>query len=88
MIVVDSKGAVGDRVHDVTVGGVPLDPAKTYTVAMPDFVFKGGDGYTMVSGRRVLVGPLDGPPITGAFEKYVSDLREIAPEVDGRITIR
>jgi 5'-nucleotidase len=31
----------------VTVGGKPLDPAATYTLATNDFLYAGGDGYEM-----------------------------------------
>ena len=40
---------VGSRVTRVTVNGQPLDPGRAYTVATPDFVFKGGDGYTVTA---------------------------------------
>jgi 2',3'-cyclic-nucleotide 2'-phosphodiesterase (5'-nucleotidase family) len=33
-------------VSDVTIGGQPVDPAKTYTIATQNFMMTGGDGYT------------------------------------------
>ena len=43
------------RVRNVLVGGEPLDPAKTYTLASVDFqLLNSGDGYTMYGGCRVL----------------------------------
>ena len=84
---VDPKAPVGSRVTHVTVNGQPLDPNRTYTVATPDFVFKGGDNYTMFAGQRVLVGPEAGDLLVAALEKYVAARREIAPQIDGRITI-
>jgi 5'-nucleotidase len=85
---IDGRAPVGNRVRDVRVNGQPLDPNKTYTVAIPDFIFKGGDEYTMFAGQRVLVGPENGNLITGAIEKYVAAKREVAPAIDGRITLR
>lgn len=35
----------GTRIKNVTIGGVPLDPAKTYTIATNDFTAVGGDTY-------------------------------------------
>jgi 2',3'-cyclic-nucleotide 2'-phosphodiesterase (5'-nucleotidase family) len=35
-----------ERLVSATVGGGPLDDAKTYTVATLDFLVMGGDGYT------------------------------------------
>jgi 5'-nucleotidase len=85
---VDRRAPAGDRVRDVRVNGEPLALDKTYTVAMPDFMLKGGDGYTMFAGRRVLVGPEAGSLVSAALEKYVVARREIAPQIDGRIALR
>ena len=85
---VERGAAAGDRVRDVRIGGQPLQADKTYTLAIPDYVLKGGDGYTMFAGHPVLVGPEAGNMLVAALEKYVAAQREIAPKVDGRITIR
>jgi 2',3'-cyclic-nucleotide 2'-phosphodiesterase (5'-nucleotidase family) len=87
-MIVDRSAPAGSRVRDVRVNGQPLDPGKTYTVALPDFILKGGDDYTMLAGQRVLVGPEAGNLVTSALEKYVAATREIAPAIDGRITLR
>jgi len=87
-MVVDTQAAEGHRVHDVRVNGAPLDPNKTYTVAIPDFLLKAGDGYTMFSGARVLVGPEAGNLITTALEHYVADKKIVGADVDSRITLR
>ena len=87
-MVVDVSAPPADRVRDVRVNGAPLDPNRTYTVAVPDFIFKGGDGYTMFTGQRVLVGPEAGNLVTSALEKYVTAQKEITQQVDGRITLR
>jgi len=43
------------RVRNVLVGGEPLDPEKTYTLASTDYVLmNNGDGYTMFDGCKVL----------------------------------
>jgi 5'-nucleotidase / UDP-sugar diphosphatase len=85
---VDPSAPAANRVRDVRVNGQPLDPNRTYTVAIPDFILKGGDDYTMFAGQRVLVGPENGNLITGAIEKYVAAKREVAPQIEGRITLR
>ena len=77
---------VGERVRDVTINGAPLDLAKTYTLAVTDFMLQGGDGFDMFAGSRVLVPPEDGTLMVTAVEKVVSG-RDVAPQVDGRITI-
>ena len=43
------------RVRNVLVGGEPLDPAKTYTLASHNYqLLDNGDGYTMYAGANVL----------------------------------
>ena len=43
------------RVRNVMVGGEPLDPEKTYTLASHNYMLKnGGDGYSMFAGCKVL----------------------------------
>ena len=43
------------RVRNVLVGGEPIDPAKTYTLASHDYqLLNKGDGYTMFEGCNVL----------------------------------
>jgi 2',3'-cyclic-nucleotide 2'-phosphodiesterase (5'-nucleotidase family) len=75
------------RVTNVRIGGVPLDLAKTYTVAMPDFVMNGGDNYAMFPGQKVLVDAQSGDLVVTALEKYVAARGTVSPSVDGRITI-
>jgi 2',3'-cyclic-nucleotide 2'-phosphodiesterase (5'-nucleotidase family) len=84
---INMRARQGARVSDVSVDGQPLDPDMMYTVALPDYLLKGGDGYTMFGNSEVLVGPEDGDLIVIALEKYVADRREVSPEIEGRITI-
>lgn len=57
---VDDKGMfVGvngaRRVKNVMVGGVPIDPAKTYTLASHNYLLKsGGDGLNMFMDNKIL----------------------------------
>ena len=49
-------GVTGERrVKNVMVGGEPIDPAKTYTLASHDYMLlNSGDGYSMFKGAKVL----------------------------------
>jgi 2',3'-cyclic-nucleotide 2'-phosphodiesterase (5'-nucleotidase family) len=85
---VDPRGPPEDRVRDVRINGRPLDLNKTYTVATLDFLLMGGDNYSVFPKQRVLVGPEAGGLLVAALEKYVTARPEIAPQIDGRITIQ
>ena len=76
-----------DRVRGVRIGGQPLDPNRTYTVAITDYQLSGGDGYGMFKEGRVLVGPESGDLIVTALERYVAATGELAPAIEGRIVI-
>jgi 5'-nucleotidase len=84
---INVRARPGNRVADVLVDGRPLDPEMMYTVALPDYLLKGGDNYTMFAGAQVLVSPESGNLIVAALEKYIADRGEISPGTDGRITI-
>jgi 2',3'-cyclic-nucleotide 2'-phosphodiesterase (5'-nucleotidase family) len=84
---VDVRGPPGNRVSDVRVNGDPLDLNRTYTVALPDFVMKGGDNYSMFVGQKVLVDAQGGDLFATALEKYIAARHDVAPAVEGRIVI-
>jgi 2',3'-cyclic-nucleotide 2'-phosphodiesterase (5'-nucleotidase family) len=85
---IDPSAPRDARVADVRVNGERLDPARRYVVAIPDYIFKGGDGYTMFANGEVLVAPEAGNLIVTAMAKYLSAKKEISPVVEGRITVR
>lgn len=75
----------GARVSDVTVGGKPLDPARTYTVATNDFMARGGDGYATFATAKVLIDGNAATLMTSQVTDYVAARGTIAPAVEGRI---
>ena len=46
---IDLDGAPGDTIHDLTLDGAALDPARTYRVATNSFLAGGGDGFTLLA---------------------------------------
>lgn len=45
----NSTLALGTRISNVTLNGVPIDPATTYRVTTNDFLANGGDGFTTLT---------------------------------------
>lgn len=45
---VDAKKPAGQRVQDIFIGGQLLDENKIYTIATSNFLFEGGDAYSML----------------------------------------
>ncbi|HYP00660.1 MAG TPA: bifunctional UDP-sugar hydrolase/5'-nucleotidase [Pyrinomonadaceae bacterium] len=81
----DGRLASGSRVTGVTVGGAPLDNAKTYTLAVNTYVLGGGDGYTMFKGARELLKPEEAQVEPAMLMNIISAAGEISPQTDGRI---
>ena len=80
--VYDVTKPVGERVLEVKVGGQPIDPAKTYTVATNDFITSGGDGYSMLKKDGVLN---TGYTFYDVVEEYLENAKVISPKVENRI---
>ncbi len=85
---VDPGRPAGERLERVEVGGEPLDPARLYTVAITDYMLEGGDGYSMFSTARVLLGPEDGSLLVGGLESLLHERQRIAPKLEGRIRFK
>ena len=53
---VDRSRPSGSRIKSLQVptngGWQEIDPARIYTLVMPDFLYRGGDGYSLPEGRR------------------------------------
>jgi 2',3'-cyclic-nucleotide 2'-phosphodiesterase (5'-nucleotidase family) len=59
---VDAAQPAGQRVSENRVQGRPLDRERRYRVAVPDYLARGQDGYTLLAtSARALLLPEDGP---------------------------
>jgi 5'-nucleotidase/UDP-sugar diphosphatase len=88
VVTVDLDKPVGERVLSVTVGGAPLDPAKTYTVATNDFMARGGNGYVVFAEGKALVAAADGKLLASDTIDYIAAKGAVAPMVEGRIVTK
>jgi 5'-nucleotidase len=69
---VDTYRPVGQRVLRLEVGGEAVVDDGLYRVALPDYLARGGDGYTMLARGRLLVGPESGPGLAETVMEAVS----------------
>jgi 2',3'-cyclic-nucleotide 2'-phosphodiesterase (5'-nucleotidase family) len=82
---VDLSQPPGERVKSVTIGGEPLDPAKTYTVATNDYMASGGDGYKAFIGAKNLIDAAGAVLMATQVIDYIAGKGTVAPKVEGRI---
>jgi 5'-nucleotidase / UDP-sugar diphosphatase len=83
--VYDPAKPKGGRVSSVMVGGAPIDKAKTYVLATNDYMYGGGDGYTMFKSAKPLFGLRESKLMANDVMAYISAKKEIAPKIEGRI---
>jgi len=75
---------IGDRVSNITINGVPVDPAATYRVTVNNFLAAGGDSFTaLTQGTDVTGGPID----LDAFTAYLTANSPVSPPATDRITV-
>ncbi|TWA58645.1 2',3'-cyclic-nucleotide 2'-phosphodiesterase (5'-nucleotidase family) [Azospirillum baldaniorum] len=86
-VVYDLKQPAGRRVVSVTVGGKPLDPDARYSVALPNYLAQGGDGYGMLKSPGASSGA-SGKLLWEIMAQHLTDRGTVSPRIDGRITER
>ncbi|MDJ0466686.1 bifunctional metallophosphatase/5'-nucleotidase [Streptomyces sp. H27-C3] len=82
------QGAARIDVASVKLNGVALDPAKTYRVAMNEFLAGGGDGFAVFKEHKnKLVGASDLDLFNAYLAANSSAAKPIAPPAADRITV-
>jgi 5'-nucleotidase/UDP-sugar diphosphatase len=82
---IDYTGGTG-QLRDLTIGGSPVDPEKTYRFCTNDYLLAGGDGYTALTRS-------ENPFNTSLLLSYVvveyirSQSGVISPITDGRLKV-
>ena len=83
----DPRRPAGRRLVSAEIGGEPLADAALYSVAVPGYLWRGGDGFTEFAGAKVLVGEESGPNLTQLVLDAVARRGAIAPQPDGRLRV-
>ncbi|PYN23967.1 MAG: bifunctional metallophosphatase/5'-nucleotidase [Candidatus Rokuibacteriota bacterium] len=85
-LVWDRRLPGGRRIVDATIGDRPLADEAAYTVAVPSYLVRGGDGFTAFARAAVIIGGASGPQVAQLLLDAIAVRGEIAPATDGRIT--
>ncbi|MEU1087183.1 bifunctional metallophosphatase/5'-nucleotidase [Streptomyces sp. NPDC005576] len=82
------SGAARVSASSIKLNGEAIDPAKTYRVAMNEFLAGGGDGFPALAlGTNKLVGPSDLDLFNAYLSAHSTAAAPLAPPVTDRITI-
>lgn len=85
-VVWDPRLAPGQRLVSLSVGDRPLGDETLYSVAVPSYLVRGGDGYTAFARGKVLVDESSGPQVAQIVMDAIVTRGTIMPVTDGRIT--
>lgn len=77
----DLSKPAGERVRDFTWRGEPVDPGRTFRVAVNNYRVNGGGGYTMLQRGRLVAGPR--PRAREAVIEYLQKTKSVGPTIDG-----
>jgi hypothetical protein len=75
---------VGSRLTSVELGGLVIDPQKSYTMVINAYLLGGGDSQDL-EGAEVLIKPEEGPVEPDVVMEAIRKIGTISPQVEGRI---
>ncbi len=80
-----SKAAVGSRVKFLSINGKPVQPGASYTLAVSNFLYKGGSGFSMLKQCPCIGDADDSPTETAILMEGLAKFKTVHPKVEGRI---
>ena len=79
----------GQSISDLTIGGRPVDPNRTYRFVTNDFTLGGGDGYTVLTNATETFST--STLLSDAIIEYIRHVQSVSgpivPSTDGRMTV-
>lgn len=81
---IDASKPAGSRITNAKIGGTAVDPNKTYLLASNDFIFAGGDGYTMFADVEVVN---EYSALEEILINYIQKLGKVDIKTSGRIQV-
>lgn len=84
----DPAKPAGSRIISIRAGGVPLDDARIYKVAVNDFMARGGDGYVQFRDARRVLEDQDSPLLANEVMVYIRKLGTVKTAAEGRIVLK
>ena len=88
VVAADAGKPAGSRVVSVMIGGKPLDPAASYTLATNDYMLGGGDGYAALKAAAVVKGPEAGGLMANDVMVWARKQAHVTAKIEGRITVK
>ncbi|WP_141335876.1 5'-nucleotidase C-terminal domain-containing protein [Paenibacillus sp. tmac-D7] len=78
---------VGQRIEQATVNGKPINKGQKYRAALSNYMYTGGDKYTMFGNAKTVVGASEALTDFELLIAYAKKLETISSKVEGRIQV-
>ncbi len=88
VVTADLSRPVGQRIDELRINGLPVDPAARYTLATNDFLAGGGDGYDVLTETETLVPASEAGLMAGQVVAYIRSIGYVAPQIEGRLRLK
>lgn len=75
----------GSRIQSIIFKGKPISLNKMYSLAISEFLYKGGDGYEMLKQSDLLRTSRRSMLIWEITRLYIESIKKISPKIEGRI---
>jgi len=86
--VYDADKPVGERIAEAKINRQPIRKDAVYKLALSNFMFTGGDNYSMFANAKAVVGANEALTDFELLAAYASKLKTVAVQPEGRITVR
>jgi 5'-nucleotidase/UDP-sugar diphosphatase len=88
VIEADASHPAGNRILSIKVGGAPLDASKIYSVAINDFMARGGDDYITFRDAKPVLPPNDSPIVAYEVIDYIKSIGTVRTGIEGRVVLK
>ena len=86
-LTVDPSRPAGNRIVEVMINGEPLASNQRYSVAISDYLYDGGDGFTMFREGNVAINPMFAEDMAKAVSDTITSEGKIWPRAEGWVTL-
>jgi len=71
----------GNRVSNININGVPLDPLRIYTIATSNYIAEGGNGFDMLALGKFIIDKYAGTPVGITVIDFILDNGGITSDI-------
>ncbi|MBD0378592.1 5'-nucleotidase C-terminal domain-containing protein [Paenibacillus sedimenti] len=84
----DTTKPIGQRIEKITINGQPLNKQQNYKLALSNYMYTGGDKYTMFGNAKTVVGANEALTDVELLVAYAKKSGTIRAKEEGRINVK